>query len=118
MAFNKLRVDGVSTNAGPYSDPDLSLLQVCQSTCHFLDLERHNARVTYKGPISRGALFAWNPHNPHACEVIEVVESNHDIVTIRARQRCQGTFTIPIDRFREAAVLSRFKGLPDRQGQL
>lgn len=101
-----------------YTEEDKALCELCVRSSHSLDLQRRAGNIPFSGPITPGAIFTWEPHSPHASEVIEVVESADDKVLTRSRQRLPAEIWVPIDRFREAVVLSRFKALPDRQGAI
>lgn len=102
----------------PYTDEDKRLSELCSKTSHRLDLQRRYSNIPFAGPIELGMIFSWEPANPHAAEVIEVVELTDDKVLTRSRQRLPGDIWVSKDRFREAVVLSRFKGLPDNTGAL
>lgn len=119
MTTHILRRDGEPTDSNaPYKDDEVRLVDLCRRSCHTLDLQRHRSNLPFKGPIIPGTIFAWWPRHPHACEIIEIVESADDKVLTRSRQRLPAEIWVPIDRFREAVVLSRFKALPDRQGAI
>lgn len=85
--------------------------------CERSDLRRFRNRELYRGELSIGMIFEWEPDNPFAaetCEVIRITDRAPDpdkwIVTRGTWN--PGEFGNDESRFREAVVKSLIKILP------